>query len=291
MTTTRTLATALALLSIGALATACGGDDARRPFATASPTPAPQARVALAEEGGLDVTSGISPAELQGCLEAAGLYVSGPYFDPPPYVEVPTATLDLYGLRKSDSDRSQSATLYVFADPVAAADNAHELIDESADPSTGEYGVHGNVVRRMVSPLDAPPSADEQAVLRCMPTTATPPVEEPSGLVVTDGFRPGKVERCLQDQSLFAERTGVLADDVTVPAEVVTVVMMNDYEYTQEARVYVFADPAAAATGGAELGGADDPHLVTAHNTVTVFKHPPRAEDDEVTRIRGCLPG
>ena len=117
MTTPRTLATALALLSIGALATACGGDDVRQPFATAAPTPAPQARVALAEVGGLDVTSGITPAELQGCLEAAGLYVSGPYFDPPPYVEVPTATLDLYGLRKSDSDRSQSCLLYTSPSP------------------------------------------------------------------------------------------------------------------------------------------------------------------------------
>ena len=151
----------LALTLIG-----CGGDD----DGTAEDSPSQPTSVSSSAGGGLSVTDGITPEELVSCLTDAGLDAA--VADTTMMgVEDPHAKVEVADLEGYDGELRQGASLWVFADPEAAANNASYItVGGSDDPSNNRFAVSGNVVRVFFMVTDAEPTSDEAAVLACMPS-------------------------------------------------------------------------------------------------------------------------
>ena len=125
-----------AVVLLGTALVGCGGDDSEGmgsdPPTTAGSTGA-----------GLEVSDGISPDDLLGCLADAGLPAE--LTDTTPLgVEVATEGIEVQPLDGWDGD--QGVDLWVFADPAAAAANRAAITLSDEDTPTSR--IAGNVVVR-----------------------------------------------------------------------------------------------------------------------------------------------
>jgi hypothetical protein len=166
------LASAAAVLVL-TLACGCGGDssdsDAEQ---TTEPRPTESTSAAGPDDAGdLSVTDGITPDDLVACLTDAGLTAA--VTDSVPFgVEVPVVEVEVAAMADYKGDTEQGASLWVFADPAGAADNAAVItLGGSDDPTNNRYGVHQNVVRVMSIILAPDPHTDDEAaLLGCLPS-------------------------------------------------------------------------------------------------------------------------
>ena len=166
------IASAACLLAL--TAAGCGGSSAgdsheasgrKQSTPSSSPSPSGDPR-----DHGLEVTDGITPGKLVDCLTAAGVQADTTDATmmgvDDQHVEVEAPAVD-----GSDGSGKQGADLYVFADPAAAADNASYITLGGSDDSTSTKNkVAGNVVLTFWYYPAATPSAQEQAVLDCLPS-------------------------------------------------------------------------------------------------------------------------
>lgn len=144
------------LLLVGGLA-ACGGEDGSDPTPTADST---------SSEAGFTVEDGITPDDLLGCLEDAGLPVVEKSATPMG-VEVPVEGLDVGPLEGGTGpDNPQGAALWVFTSASDAEEN-RPLITLAADDTPSSW-VAGNVVVRLFYPAaDGDPQVE--ALRGCLP--------------------------------------------------------------------------------------------------------------------------
>jgi len=144
---------ALLLLALAA----CGGEGAPGPSADAQGS---------GSESGFTVEDGITPDDLLGCLEAAGLPVTGTD-STPMGVEVPVEGIEVGPLAgNTGGDSDQGADLWVFASAAVAADNRATIT--LADDDTPSSWVAGNVVVRLFYPA-ADGDADIASLRDCLP--------------------------------------------------------------------------------------------------------------------------
>jgi len=150
-----------AVLLLGTSLAACGGDGSGASDGDQG-SDAPTS--AESTSAGLEVTDGISPDDLVGCLTDADLPASTKD-SAPMGVEVPTQGIEVKPLDGWDGE--QGVDLWVFSDPTAAEDNRAMIT--LSDKDTPTTRVAGNVVVRYF----AVPEPDDQQIAdldACLPS-------------------------------------------------------------------------------------------------------------------------
>ena len=295
--TTRTLASATALLALLALS-ACGddgdADSAEEPTAAPTTTGASEsgtARPSPTQTPAAGPVLATTPALVQ-CLVQDGLLAGGPQD-----TELADGVVSQrIWLTLSDGTEYDPVTgaLHVLADEAQAtayADQllAQEVADEEVPAETAAVSVHGNVVRVLENEVASPPSAFEQTMLGCLPgadpaTVVEPPADgsvslaslmECAGTIGMSGFG---------EHSFFdieERRTGSVV--LRTP---------NDYGgYDEQATVYVYPDAATAESRLAATIGDEEARLFEQHgNAIVRFIDSLDADNPVPDQVRGCLP-
>jgi uncharacterized protein (DUF1800 family) len=160
------------LLVLTAAGCGGGGDSSSASSAQGDATSAAASPSATGDprDTGLVVTDGITPAQLVDCLTAAGLKAST---DDATMmgVEDDQRNVRVDDMAGYDGPGSQGANLYVFTDPASAQESASTITLGGTDETdNNRFAVAGNVVRELDSVMSSTHTADEDALLGCLPS-------------------------------------------------------------------------------------------------------------------------
>jgi hypothetical protein len=289
MTTKRTLVASLALLALGALATACGGQADAGPDGsrTAGPATAAASAAPLAVDPVAATAPTASVGSLMDCLsDAPGVEYAPQDVGYDAVSELDGAAVDRLRINVEDAGDgwSQGGWLWVFADGAAAeagaaAALAQDVQAEDVPRKTATTSVHGNVV--WVQRFALEPTPDEQDVLGCLDATTTP-------VTAPGTVRPGTLYDCAR---AYADEP--YADKDWNDDEIGRwgrVLMGELGGGRQGVEMHVFRDAASADAQRRELVRGAEKRSVVAGNVVAVFDKTLDTTDPATQGVLSCLP-